>query len=216
MSSYSKIINVGSNAYSPVNNPLTYCLGQNIDQKFMHGSSSAVINGQQSKKCQEYLGDYCAANWDGFCEFASQNTNIDYPNNLGLCNQLFGDTACKRLNAGEILVRNTAAKKYLKSMGNCKRKFEPFDPNVPTSPLISYWVSDSCDYSSNCVPTYAVDPKTIEQDPVMNKILCKPIIALEILINIYNNMRREGTLSQLNGTRLGKFFNDVLLKHLQK
>ena len=205
-STYTSISHFGSNAYAPVNNPLSYCLGANIDQKFEHGSSAAVVNGQHSKSCQLYLSEYCADKWDGFCEFASKNTNIDYPNQIGKC-EGFGDAACKGLNAGEILIKNTAARKYLKSMGNCKKKYEPFDPNVATSPLVSYWVSDNCSYVNSCVPVYGVDVKTIDSDPVMNKILAKPIIALDILINIFNTMKRQGTLSQLNGTKLGKFYS---------
>lgn len=40
----------------------------------------------------------------------------------------------------------------------------------------------------------------------MNKILDKPVIALDILKRIYVDMKREGTLSQLKGTRIGAFF----------
>lgn len=206
-SAYRRITNFGSNAYSPVDNPLTYCLGNTIDQKFLHGSGAITVDGQRSKHCQMYMSEYCADNWDAFCEVASKNTNTDYPNNIGKC-EGFGGVACKGLNEGEILIYNTAAKKYLTSMGNCKRKYEPFDPLVPTSPLISWWVSDTCDYSgdSSCVPVYGVNSKEIDSDPVMDKILAKPIIAFEILINIYNTRKRQGTLDQLKGTKLGQFY----------
>jgi hypothetical protein len=42
----------------------------------------------------------------------------------------------------------------------------------------------------------------------MDKILHKPIIALDILINIFNTMTREGTIVQLKGTKLGKFYDE--------
>lgn len=205
-STYRNITEFGSNAYSPVNNPLTYCLNNTMDNRFLHGSASDTL-GQHSKACQAYLSDYCADGWDQFCELASRNINTDYPNNIQSCGGL-GDIACKGLNAGEALVRNTASKKYLVSMGNCKRKYEPFDPNVATSPMVSYWVSDNCSYSNNCVPVYAVEPSKIDEDIVMDKILQKPIIAVDILVNIYNTMKRHGTLKQLQGTKLGNFYSE--------
>ena len=56
------------------------------------------------------------------------------------------------------------------------------------------------------MPIYAVDPSKIDADPVMDKILAKPAIAAEILVNIYNTMKREGTLKGLRGTNLGSFY----------
>jgi hypothetical protein len=207
---YSSISQLGSNTYSPSENPLTYCLGANIDNEFMHGSSAASIIGQHSKACQAYLSDYCSKNpWDAFCEFASKNTSRNYPNQLEYCQATQSFTDSKSLTSGEILVHNTAKKKYLKSMGNCKKKYEPFDPTVANSPLISYWVNDSQSYSSTCVPIYGVDSTKIDNDPVMNKILNKPIIGIDILINIYNTKKREGTLKELSDTRLGKFYRQT-------
>lgn len=198
---YSKIARFGPNEYSPVNNPLTYCLGKNMDIKFLHGSSAMSIDGQQSKACQAYLSQYCAENWDGFCEFASKNTNTDYPNNWGT-----NESPCKDLTAGEMLVNNTAKRKYLKTMNNGVQKFAPFDPNVASSPLISYWVPGS-GYSDHCVPVYSVNPDEIDNDVVMHKLLENPKIAPDILININNTMRREGTLNSLEGTKLGNFYS---------
>jgi hypothetical protein len=42
----------------------------------------------------------------------------------------------------------------------------------------------------------------------MNKILGKPSIAIDILINIYNTMKNNNTLKDLKGTRLGGFFSE--------
>jgi hypothetical protein len=91
-----------------------------------------------------------------------------------------------------------------------------FDPTVASSPMYSEWISGEgycstggCDNQSNtgaCVSVYGVDPVTINSDPLMNKILDKPIIAIDILKRIYVDMKREGTLNQLSGTRLGDFF----------
>jgi hypothetical protein len=201
---YSVISDFGSNAYSAVNNPLSYAIpDQNMDQKFLHGSSSIPWNGQHSKHSQLYMSQYCADKWDGFCEVASKNANTSYPNQVATC-----DSGCIGVTAGDALIRNTAAEKYLKSMGNCERKYEPFDPTVATSPMISHWENETCSNSKACIPVYAVNPKTIDADPVMSKILDKPQVAPMILLNIFNTMGREGTLKQLHGTKLGHFYTN--------
>ena len=191
------------------NNPLSYCLNWTLDQQFLHGGNS-YIYGQYSKPCQAYLSDYCAEGWDAFCETASKNVNISFPNQLELKRNLSSGISAGSaigMKAGDILVRNTAAKKYLVAMeGNCVQKFQPFDPTVADSPMISYWESEfGADYA--CVPYYAVDPATIDSDPVMDKILEKPSIAFDILINIYKTMKNKGTLSALKNTKLGKYFD---------
>ncbi len=201
--SYKDISDFGSNAHSAVNNPLTYCLGNNMEQRFLHGGH-ADIYGQHSRPCQLFLSQYCADKWDGFCELASRNQSTHYPEQSEGCTGL---VACNGLTTGEALIYNTATRKYLIKMHNAHKKYEPFDPTVPTSPMISYWVSDNCSYSQKGVPEYAVDPKKIDDDIVMDKILTKPIIAMNILINIYNTMKRHGTLNSLKETKLGHFYN---------
>ena len=201
---YRKIQNFGANINSEVTSPLTYCINDTMSQKFEHGSSGAMIYGQNSKQCQAFLGEYCAQNWDEVCEYASMNSRKYFPDNLktssigGRPYNLLG------LTAGEMVVRNTAAVKYLISMGNCVPKFEPFDPTVANSPMIQTWVSNTGTY--DCIPVYAVDATTIDNDVVMDKILTKPNIALDILINIYNNMQRAGLIESLANTKLGKFY----------
>ncbi len=204
---YRQISNLGTNEISPANNPLTYCLNATADNRFLHGASATVIDGQNSRKCQLYLSEYCANQWDQFCEVASQNTKRYWPNNWGQTDGV-QDSLNLGLSSGEILIHNTAKRKYLHGMYNCVREYEPFDPNVASSPMISYWVPSNDTYSRNCVPVYRVDPALIDTDPVMNKILARPVIAIDILTNIYNTMQREGTLSCLKGTKLGNWYNN--------
>lgn len=203
--SYSNISDFGSNTYSAVNNPLTYCMNDTMDSRFLHGGHSDIL-GQHSKPCQLFMSEYCADKWDAFCEVASLNTDKSYPNNItGSTN--YGSNAHMGMTAGEALIYNTASRKYLIKMHDAYKKYEPFDPTVPTSPMISYWVSNNCSNANSGVPEYAVDPAKIDDDIVMNKILMKPIIAMDILINIYNTMKRHGTLSGLKRTKLGKFYD---------
>ena len=208
-SGYTPISKFGGNNYYFINDPLTYSINSTIDQNFLHGSSAATINGQQSKESQLFLSEYCSNNWDGFCELASKNTNISYPNNFSILATANGGDSPVQRTAGDILLYNTAKRKYLKQLVNGKIEFTPFDPNVANSPLISYWKSDNLG-SNNIIPIYSVDPKIIDNDVVMNKILENPVIAYDILINIYNTMKREGSLVNLKGTKLGNFFTNAL------
>ena len=171
----------------------------------MHGSYADVY-GQDSKACQSFLSDYCAEKWDGFCEYASQDASNNYcTGNYQSSFAECGVVNSLQLASGDRLIYNTAAKKYLVKMHNGQKKYEPFDPTVPTSPMISYWVN--ANPSDPIVPEYSVNAKTIDDDVVMDKILAKPIIAMNILINIYNTMKRNRTLSTLKNTKLGNFYS---------
>ncbi len=201
-SSYSKIINFGPNISDYSSNPLSYCMNSTIDNEFTHGSTGDLF-GQHSAKCQMFMSDYCSKKWDANCEVSSMNISKSYPNNIG-----FGLPEDTGLTAGDILVKNTAAKKYLVENYNCHWQYEPFDPTVANSPLVRKKVANSsCNGSVHCVPVYEVNPETIDNDPVMDKILMKPQIATLILVNIYNTMKRKGTLGDLVKTKLGRFYS---------
>ncbi|UUT40523.1 hypothetical protein [carnivorous sponge associated iridovirus] len=180
------------------NDPLTYCIGSNASQRFNHGSH-AVTYGQNSRPCQVYMANRCAQNWDGVCEYAASKTaNEEYSQ---VADSMFaGNQQTIGLSSGDVLLKNTAQDRFRIGMMNCELRTEPFDPVNPSSPYISYYVGQ------NCVPQYAVDPTTIDQDIVMNKILDRPHIAKQLLINIKNTMVRQGTFHRLKGTRLGNFY----------
>lgn len=202
-SGYKRINQFGTKIQSEAANPLTYCINDTISRGFLHGGN-AMIYGQNSSQCQSFLSEYCAQGWDEACEFASRNTRIYMPNDLPNANIGGRPYNLKGLSAGEILVRNTAATKYLVSMGNCVPKLEAFDPSNASSPMIQTWKS----YTgvNDCIPLYAVNPDTIDDDVVMDKVLTKPTIALDILLNIYNNHKRADMLDALDGTKIGAFF----------
>lgn len=182
------------------NDPLTYCLGNNVSQRFNHGSN-ADIYGQNSKPCQAYLSQYCANNWDGICETTYNNCNAaDAEYSFPADPTMSGSQQVQGLTSSDILLLNTAYRKYLYKMHNCDMVSEPFDPLVAASPIITSW------RGMNCVPEYVVDPDTIDDDPVMNRLLLKPWIAKDLFRNIHNNMKRLGTLPKLRGTRLGRLY----------
>lgn len=203
-SAYSKIINFGPNITDYSSNPLSYCMNSTLDNEFTHGSTGNLF-GQHSAKCQMFMSDYCSKRWDANCEVSSMNINKSYPNNIGSC----GTAGSIGLTAGDILVQNTAAKKYLVENYNCHWNYEPFDPTVANSPLVRNIMANPCNSQGNrqCVPVYEVNPETIDIDPVMDKILMKPQIAALILVNIYNTMKRKGTLGDLTKTKLGRFYS---------
>jgi hypothetical protein len=203
MSGYKKITEIGPNEVLPIDNPITYCVGSKLDSMFAHGGHAETL-GKNSKPCQAYMAQYCAKGWDKFCDIAAEDSQNHKPH--------YSLTSKYGLTSGENHIRATAAEKYLISMKNCSVKQEPFDPMVGTSPMVDYWVSSNCkavetnNCSSQCTPSYAVDPTTIDDDIVMNKILEKPIIAVDIIKNIFFTMKRQGTVNSLRTTKLGNFF----------
>jgi hypothetical protein len=173
----------------------------------MHGEVAKTVAGKDSRNCQAFMAQYCATKWDNICEYASKDTDTAYPNTLERCSGS-SQAVCKGMTSGDILIYNTASRKYLEKMGGtCSITYQPFDPTVASSPIISMW-EGSCNQQGNggCIPVYSVNPKTIDKDPVMNKILAKPKIAFNILVNIYNWALRRKTLEQLKGTKLYAFF----------
>jgi hypothetical protein len=207
MSNYKSLSNFGNNTLDPKDNPLTYCLFENMDNAFNHGSISQRVSSPYGRPCQAFMAQYCANGWDDICELASKNKSYK-PNLLQRC-ATGSQVACQGLTVGEILIANTAARKYLVSMGgNCTLRYEQFDPLNPASPLVSYFEGGCCNLqgSNLCIPVYQVDPTKIDNDPVMNKILAKPIIAWSILVNIYNTANRLNKLQELKGTKIFNFF----------
>lgn len=229
--SYISISQFGSGG-SKATDPLSYCAVNGLESSFSHtlGASASLI-GPTSENCQRYMGAYCAKNWDGVCEYVYHNTNRMIPNQVAGCSTNIGGPCNgsglgNQSTYGQLLLRNTASEKYLKGMSsNCVQQFFPFDPTVADSPLISKWVSKQsvgdgdCGIgcgSNVCVPYYGVDPVTIDSDPVMNKILEQPWIAMDILVNIYNNAVSSGQLDSLRGTKIHNFFSSPVFQKIVK
>ena len=203
--SYRSISNFGSGVgNSPIYNPLLYILSDDLNNKFTYGAITGNISNANSELSQEYIAQYCAANtneWDkgGVCYNLSYNKSKRHPNLIGKYTQL---GCCKQLTEGEILIKNTASRKYLSNMyGNCNIRYEQFDLTVASSPMVALYPTHQ-----HCIFEYEVNPDEIDNDPVMNKILNKPSIALDILINIYNTAKRKNILKNLKDTKLYKFF----------
>lgn len=229
MSCYTSISQFGSGSQGS-SNPLTICAVSGLDAGFNNAIGASYLN-PQSQQCQAFMGLYCGQNWDGVCEYLSHDTTRYLPNTQQNCNTANSGSSCfgpglgSASTAGDILVRNAAQEKYLRSMSsNCVRQYEPFDPTTANSPLISKWTAvgggtcgaGGCDGRGACIPVYGVDARTIDADPVMNKILLRPWIAMDILINIYQNAVRNGEIHGLRNTRLYRMFMSPYFQQIVK
>jgi hypothetical protein len=196
---YKRAIDSGSKKFNPltVENPLTYCINDNTDKRFLVGGESDNLIGQQSEHCQLFLSEYCAKNWDGFCELAYSNKDN------------FKSPVATSLNAGEQLLHNTANRKYLTKLKNGIIVKKPFDPNVANSPVISYIEKDPNAKPEDEIETlYTVKPLIIDTDPIMNRMLQTPEKYMDILTNIYIGMTSTNKIKQLQETKLGNFYKN--------
>ena len=202
-SNYTPIKKFGKNVQS--NDPLTYCLVDTMDKNFYNVIGD--LYGPRSDRCQAYMAQKCADDWNGFCEYYVQEhqfkdqgwpINVPAPNTEQ--NNVFGEAYNQNVSLGDQLLQNASARKYCDYV-NCQKRCEPFDPTNPDSPQITFY--DSNRVGQGCVPVCRVDPNTIDNDPLMDRMLSKPTAVAPTLINICNTARREGT--DLSGTKLGKF-----------
>lgn len=219
--SYSKLANFGASAgNSAQNDPITYCALSGLESGFYHGIGGGnSLLGPNSTACQVYMGQYCAANWDGTCEYLSRDEDRRFPNTQGSYNMMWlsSGLGANGVTKGQILIRNAAAEKYIIAMSeNCYRDLQPFDPTVPGSPIIGTWKSKLTVQNKNivCVALYDVKTEGIDEDPVMNKLLLQPWIAMDILGGIYKTRVKNGTLDELKGTKLYDFFQKNMTKEI--
>ena len=207
--SYVSLASLGiieTNKLSALNDPISACSTTGLAQQQMSGSF--YPNTPNSEQCQYFVSGYCSNNWSPTCEYVSNDQTPVLPamrsesGNVGDSNGVIG-VGTPNLTLGQIHIRQTAMEKYRKFMSsNCQRRYEPFDPTVANSPMISKWISSG----GSCVAIYDVDEKTIDADPVMNKILNNPTIAMNVLIPIYNYRKANNTISDLRKTKLYTLF----------
>ena len=194
-----------SNQLTTLDNPLLSCSVNGLESMLLTGNTYNTVD--TSKNAQLFSAGYCSNNWDGVCEYMSKNTQTTFPAMLS------GNYAQNELTdpvmmaQGDILVRQTAMNKYTKFMSsNCERVYQPFNPTVTNSPFVSEWKPKESSNNPVCTAIYDVDAKVIDSDPVMNKILQKPMIAMNVLLNIYNYRKGSGRLNELKGTKLYNLF----------
>ena len=173
-------------------NPLQYCFGDEQISEELYGS----INVRDTRQAQAYASEYCSKKWDRICEISSINRdpviNMLYPNSVTL------------LSRGEVLLRNTVITKYMTSIKNAEKRQERLYQLDSTSPVVTYWSKKHI--SRPIQMEFSVNHTNIDNDPVMNKLLLNPNVALDVLKNIYKNLKKQGNLDKLQNTKLGLFY----------
>lgn len=186
----------------PVNGPLTNLFNSSGDVNFINGFDSYNTN-RSSKVYRDYMSDRCSSNWDSLCPIIMNDKSQAFPfykNDYAAINY-------HNLTAGEMILKSTAEKKYLSAVNStCQVTTQKYNPLVGGSPLVSS--------ISTCDQIYAVDPQTIDDDPVMMCLINKPMIAPELLLNIYRTMKANGTFESLKGTQLYLFYQSPIFKNM--
>lgn len=215
---YSNIIDFG-NVNESNNDPATYCVLDGLDSQFLHGS----IGFQKGNfLCSEYMSNRCSSSWDSLCDAFSERRSKNYPR---------PQCAPSGLTDGEAFLRETAFKRYLLSMKNCYTMCEPFDPTVANSPQVCYlsntagstgptpyskWaidghtVKNSCNVSDtpSCEKIYGFTEeqmKTLDIDPIMNKILANPNVAIDLFAALARWVSATSNWDKISGTKFSSF-----------
>jgi len=181
------------------NNPLTMCLVDTTDRKFQYGGAIGKFTGPKSVHCHQFMSQRCAQKWDGFCEYFFRENGPDGSNSKQTLNPIahpwelkYGIPQTQTL--GEHMLRNTAELKYC-TFSDCDEKTVSFNPLDPNSVKITQ-------QSGACIPTCTINPKTIDSDPVMDRLLENPMVAPATIINICNTMRNNNI--DISNTKIGK------------
>jgi hypothetical protein len=196
--SYRVISDFAPNVSSVAEDPLTYCLPDVLNSQFLHGGVGRTF-GKGNRSCAEYMASYCANSWNEVCDAASENKSAVYPdmteNNDGAC-------VSGPQTAGNLLVKDTAYKKYLLNPSWDNVSCEPFDPTVPNSPFYCYIAAPG-------LTKYGLTDAQIDhldEDEVMERLICNPDIAPDLLTRIYVYLKSSGKMDRVSGKRLGQFF----------
>ena len=200
--SYVKISEFGKQAaYAPVNNPLSYIMSGQMDSSLMHGSDR--LN-SDSKEAGIYAAEYCAKGFDKFCEVMTSNQEPQYfPDQIHGYSNLTNNIP-RQMTKGDLVLLNTAKTKDLMEMIGGSPNQVPFDPTVAASPLITVWTGEYMQ------PLYYIpNDVAVDADPVMLRLLNRPNMALDLLMNIYSNMVKIGRIGELAGTKLGTFYDNM-------
>lgn len=209
MSEYRKISNFGS-SLKPVNG-LEYCMFESLNNTLEHGSGASNLSTKYGARCQAYMSTRCSNKWDDVCEVASQNKDVRYPGMKSIpYSTPFVDhkkSSLTEYTAGQLLVRQTAQNKYASKMSDtCIIQEELLDPTSASSDKV-HMVS-----GNDCVVQYAVNPKTVKTDRVLQKMLMNPKPYMDILYDIYDGMKSQGILHRIAGTKLDSFFDSLRFK----
>jgi hypothetical protein len=203
--SYARSFNLGGSKKQQYDDPIAMCLSQGLDRKFSFGGAAGNLTGPQSSQCQNLFADRCSKNWDGFCEYYYREYGKD--GSVGN-NKLWPDVVGRQWESkyntlrfstlGDQMLRNTAERKYCTYV-NCSSNMKPFNPLDPNSPYVQSFNGGV----NGCVPICGnIDPKTIDYDPVMDRMLENSDAVTPTLVNICYTAQQNGI--NLDGTKIGR------------
>lgn len=201
---YRTVNNLAPQMNNTIYSPYSYTFNSGTTQSFITGED-AITHGKSSRPYRDYMSDHCSTNWDSVCDVVvNDQSNIAVP----YYNGDYEGITYYNLSAGELILKSTAQKKYISSVNStCSVNTLPYNAQLSATALTT-------NYGPNCKKIYSVDATTIDKDKVMDALLLKPVIAPEVLVNIYLNMTREKTLSTLDNTKLGHFYKSPTFRHL--
>ena len=205
-------------------NPLTYSVMPTYNSMFLHGPTISALNNRTwSRAAQNFMADYGAMHWDGFCEgFCIVNTDTVWANQAVI--DIHAYTLCMSYLAykptqGEQLLRNACERRYLYFPYSPARQ-EPFDFTVANSPLVTYFTPL---YTSGpCAVRNLECPEKVQQDPLMQRMLSNPQPCLDVMLRIYVHYRMKNPWVQIQGTYLQRYLEekspylDRALTHLKR
>lgn len=191
-------------AANVTDDPVDMCLFSDVD-KSMGAGVLGYRYGPSNENCQLFMADRCAKNWDSVCDIAAKNRGATLPNNATIFGAAQGQrgTVLGGSTVGAQLVHSAGQRRFCKFSNTNIQQF-PFDPTNMSSPMVTR--INRSQYGNN--PVCTVNPKTINSDVLMNKMLDDPGTSMETLSNICFNMR-----GKLGGTRLGRFCSTLKTPH---
>lgn len=200
---YAQISKFG-NSLNPVLtlDPVASSIYKDPDSSFDIGDT-AYLYGPEKESSQLYMAEKCSKNWDGACEFLSRNNDNTKCNVGKISSPLFQTMyAPGKQTIGDFLVENSGVRKFC-DLSTCNMTQEPYDYQNPNSPWVTRY---GCYSDKKCLPV-CLPPSNPDTDILLNKVLDKPDLHIDLLINMYKNVIKNGTREQYRNTRIGNIFN---------
>jgi hypothetical protein len=182
--------------------PVASSIYKDIDSSLDIGDS-AYLFGPATTNSQLYMAEKCSKEWDGACEFLSRNNDNTKCNSGRISSPLFPTVyAPGRQTIGDFLVENAGVRRFC-DLNSCSMTQESYDPRNPDS----VWVTSygCCGYTQ-CLPV-CLPPEDPDNDMLLNKILDKPDLHIDLLINMYKNINAQGSREKYKNTRIDHIFN---------
>ena len=195
---YAKIANFGNIQPVFATDPVGYSVVKDIDSSFDVGPTSRLF-GPDQPNSQLYMAEKCAKEWDGACELLSRNNDANKCNAGKIVSPLFKTPYPDGTTIGDFLVDNAAVRRFC-DLSSCKITSEPYNPMDPKSPIVSRYTDDGY---TMCLPV-CTPPENPDHDILLNKVLDQPEKHVDILVNMYKNVKDR---KKYENTRIGMIFN---------